>query len=141
MKSRSSFIALFGVLLLATLPQSALADRIQDFVDEPVPTKASGQKFTPLEVQTIIIKACTARKWIPRVVEPGKLSVSILVRNVHYAEVSIPFSDTNYSILYVTSRELEANEKKRKIHGNYNKWVAALDSEIARALALAISAP
>ena len=38
-------------------------------------------------------------------------------------------------------REREANEKKRKIHGNYNNWVAALDSEIARALALAISAP
>ena len=71
---------------------------------------------------------------------PGTLSVSILVRGVHYAEVSIPFSDTNYSILYVTSRELEANEKKRKIHGNYNKWVASLNAEIARTLAQAIIA-
>jgi hypothetical protein len=78
---------------------------------------------------------------VPRVVEPGKLSVSILVRGVHYAEVSIPYSSTSYSILYATSRELDANEKKRKIHGNYNKWVNSLNAEIARTIALAISNP
>jgi len=132
---------LFGVLVIAVSPQAALADHIQDFLNQPIPTKASGQRFTPLEVQTIIIKACTVRKWVPHVPEPGKLSVNILVRGVHYAEVSIPFNDTSYSILYVTSRELEANEKKRKIHGNYNKWVSALNDEIGRSLALAISAP
>jgi hypothetical protein len=137
---RSSLVTLFGVILLATLSPSAFADKIQDFIDQPVSTKANGQKFTPLEVQSIIIKACTVRKWVPRVSEPGKLSVNILVRGVHYAEVSIPFNDTTYSILYVTSRELDANEKKRKIHGNYNKWVGALNAEIGRAFALAISA-
>ena len=140
MNSRSSLVSLFGVILLATLSPSAFADKIQDFIDQPVSTKANGQKFSPLEVQTSIIKACAARKWVPRVSEPGKLSVSILVRGVPYAEVSIPFNDTSYSILYVTSRELEANEKKRKIHGNYNKWVGALNAEIGRTLALAISA-
>jgi len=137
--SRSRFFGLIGVILLATLSQSAFADPIQDFIDQPITTKANGEKFTPAEGQAIIIKACTARKWIPRLSEPGKLSVSILVRGVHYAEVSIPFNDTSYSILYVTSRELDANEKKRKIHGHYNKWVASLNAQIARQFALAIS--
>lgn len=130
-----------AVVLMVVLPGQAMADPILDFVDQPISAKANGQPFTPEEVQALIIKASTARKWIPRVVEPGKLSVSILVRNVHYAEVSIPYSSTSYSILYATSRELDANEKKRKIHGNYNKWVNSLNAEIARTIALAISTP
>ncbi|MEJ0086718.1 MAG: hypothetical protein WDO72_13610 [Pseudomonadota bacterium] len=141
MKKGSNILALFGLLLISALPRYAIADPIQDFVDQPITTKASGESFTPAEAQALIIKACTNRKWIPRLAEPGKLSVSILVRGVHYAEVSIPYSGTKYSILYVTSRELDANEKKRKIHGNYNKWVASLNAEIARTFALAMSAP
>jgi hypothetical protein len=80
------------------------------------------------------MKACTNRRWIPRVVEPDKLSVSILVRGVHYAEVSIPFDGSSYSIIYVTSRELDADVKKNKIHRNYNKWVSVLNYEISRQL-------
>jgi hypothetical protein len=49
--------------------------------------------------------------------------------------VSIPFNGSSYSIVYVTSRELDADVKKNKIHRNYNKWVAVLDYEIARQLA------
>lgn len=139
MKNGFSTVILFGLLLMIGLAPPAIADPIQDFVDQPITTKASGESFTPAEVRALIIKACTNRKWIPRLVEPGKLSVSILVRGVHYAEVSIPFSSTSYSILYVTSRELDADEKRRRIHRNYNKWVTSLNVEISRTFALAIS--
>ena len=141
MKNGSSLVVLLGLLMIVALPRPALADPIQDFVDQPISAKANGENFTVAEVQGLIINACTKRKWVPRVVEPGKLSVSILVRNAHYAEVSIPFTGTIYSILYSTSRELDANEKKRKIHGNYNKWVASLNAEIARTIALATTTP
>jgi hypothetical protein len=140
-KKFSNLTVLFGLLLIITLPGTAIADSIQDFIDQPITTKANGENFTATEAQALIIKACTNRKWIPRLAGPGKLSVSILVRGAHYAEVSIPFSATNYSILYVTSRELDADAKKRKIHRNYNKWVASLNAEISRTFALAISAP
>jgi hypothetical protein len=123
--------------MLAALPPAAFADPILDFVDQPVPVKANGQKFTLEEVQAAIIKASTARKWVPVLTEPGKFSVSVLVRGKHYAEVTIPFNETNYSILYAASRELDANEKKRKIHGKYNQWVGSLNAEIGRTLALA----
>jgi hypothetical protein len=140
-KQGSSLVVLFGLLMIIALPGTALADPIQDFVDQPISTKASGESFTAAEAQALIIKACTSRKWISRLAEPGKLSASVLVRGKHYAEVSIPFTGTSYSILYVTSRELDANEKKRKIHGKYNQWVASLNAEIARTFALATTSP
>jgi hypothetical protein len=138
--SRTLTGALAALLLFLGTPAQVFAGKIQDYVDVPVPTLASGERMALTQVQESIFKACYARKWVPRLVEPGKLSVSILVRGVHYAEVSIPFSPSSYSILYVTSRELDANEKKRKIHDSYNKWVGSLNAEIARQLALAMSA-
>ena len=141
MKKGFGLTAVLGLLLFIASPGPALADPSQDFVDQPITTKANGESFTAAEAQALIIKACTNRKWIPRVIAPDKLSVSILVRGTHDAEVSIPFSGTKYSILYVTSRELDADEKKRKIHRNYNKWVTSLNAEISRTFALAMSAP
>jgi hypothetical protein len=129
--------ALVGAWLLATSPIEAVADPILDLVNQPVPTRVDGAKLTLDETRGAIMKACTNRRWIPRVVEPDKLSVSILVRGVHYAEVSIPFDGSSYSIIYVTSRELDADPKKKKIHRNYNKWVSVLNYEISRQLAAA----
>ena len=141
MKKGTGLNALFGLMFIIALPEPVIADPIQDIVDQPITTKANGENFTPAEAQALIIKACANRRWVPRLAEPGRLSVTILVRGVHFAEVSIPFSGTNYSILYVASRELDANEKKRKIHGNYNKWVASLSAEISHTFALAIVSP
>jgi hypothetical protein len=137
----SQLLGVLGLLLFVASPQPAYADPIQDYVDQPIPTKGTGEAFTPAEVQALIIKAATARKWVPRLAEPGKFSVSVLVRGKHYAEVWIPFSATSYSILYAASRELDANEKKRKIHGKYNQWVGSLNAEIARTFAMATTAP
>lgn len=134
MKTRV-FPALLGVLLLAIWPNAAIADPILDLVNQPVPSRVDGSKLTLAEARGAIMKACTNRRWIPRVLEPDKLSVSILIRGRHYAEVSIPFDRSSYSIIYVTSRELDADVKKNKIHRNYNKWVAVLNYEIARQLA------
>jgi hypothetical protein len=127
--------ALLGVLLLASLPGAAVADPILDLVNQPVPTRVDGSKLTLVEARGAIMKACMNRRWIPRAVEPDKLSASILIRGRHYAEVSIPFDGSSYSIIYVTSRELDADVKKNKIHRNYNKWVAVLNYEITRQLA------
>ena len=132
--------ALLGVFLLASLPNAALADPILDLVNQPVPARVDGSKLTLVQVRGAIMKACTNRRWIPRVVEPDKLSVSILIRATHYAEVSIPFDGSSYSIIYVTSRELDADVKKNKIHRNYNKWVAVLNYEILRQLAAVANA-
>jgi hypothetical protein len=126
--------ALLGALLLVTLPFAALADPILDLVNQPVPTRVDGSKLTVAEARAAIMKACTNRRWIARVVEPDKLSVTTLVRGRHYAEISIPFDGSSYSIIYVTSRELDADLKKNKIHRNYNKWISVLNYEITRQL-------
>jgi hypothetical protein len=137
----SSLFGVLGLVLVFASPRLAHADPIQDYVDQPISTKSNGTAFTTAEVQEILVKAAIARRWVPRVDGPGKLTASVLVRGKHYAEVTIPFSSTSYSILYATSRELDANEKKRKIHGKYNQWVGSLNAEFSRAFAMAATAP
>lgn len=143
MNTRLRSLALCA-LLACTLPNLACADKLVDVVDAPVPTKTDGSRFTADEVQAAIIEGCVGRKWVAKLVSPGVISASILVRNVHYAEVKIPFSEKSYSILYTDSRKLDYDQNssgtRRSIHGNYNKWVAALNREIALKLSTHISA-
>lgn len=127
---------LLGAWLLAVAPATS-ADPILDFTNQPVPTRLDGSKLTVEQARAALMKACATRRWVARVVEPDKLRASILVRGRHYAEVSIPFDGSSYSIIYVTSRELDYDDKKKKIHRNYNKWVSVLNTEIMRQLAQA----
>lgn len=75
---------------------------------------------------------CKERRWIPILDENNNISCSILVRSKHFAEVDIPHTADTFSIIYKDSRELDYNEKKQRIHRNYNKWVLNLSDSIQR---------
>jgi hypothetical protein len=92
--------------------------------------KLNGEQPTAAEVQGAIIRAARGRGWTPEAGGEGKIVASILVRGRHYAEVDIPFDSQAYSIRYRTSRELDYDERKQTIHGNYNKWVILLSRDI-----------
>ena len=49
--------------------------------------------------------------------------------------IEIPFSQSAYSLIYLDSERLDYNEKKQKIHRNYNKWITLLSRTINDALA------
>lgn len=126
------------VLLLATLGLAltpfhlAYAKNVLEPTNIPVPVKVDGSGYTLDEVRQAIIGACQERGWSPRLENDNEIIASILVRAVHYAEVSITFDTNHYSIKYRDSRELKYNPQKHTIHRNYNRWIAMLSDSIQR---------
>jgi hypothetical protein len=121
---------LFSSLLLVAT-SFAWADKpIHNVVDEPVPITFDGSSRTMDDVKQAIIAGCQRRGWTPVADGDAQIKCSILVRGKHYAEVIIPYSESSYSILYANSRQLDYNEKKQKIHRNYNGWVIKLSATI-----------
>lgn len=119
---------------------SAAGHAINNLENINVPVKGDGTQFAPNEVQAIIIEATSARGWSPVLEAPGVISATINVRGKHFARVEIPFSATNYSILYVSSDNLDYNAKRQTIHRNYNNWVVKLSGTINKNLHEAVAA-
>jgi hypothetical protein len=115
--------------------ESILAAKpIENLIDVAVPMHADGTFFSMDEVKEAIIAGCAKKGWIPVLAENGRFTASIQVRS-HTANIEIPYSEKAYSILYVSSTNLDYNEKKQKIHRNYNKWVILLSRAIQEDLA------
>lgn len=126
----SRLAKLLVLVMLVSLPLAAQARQIHNIENEAIPAKLDGSKRTITQVRDGIANAARQRGWT---VEPGKgneLIASILVRNRHYAEVSITYTPETYSIKYRDSRELNYNEARNTIHRNYNNWVINLSNTI-----------
>jgi len=123
------------VVLSATCGVALAAKPIQNLIDIPVPAKIDGSSPSTEDVRSAIVAGCKERRWVPILDENNNISCSILVRSRHFAEVEIPYTGDTYSIIYKDSRELDYNEKKQRIHRNYNKWVLNLSDSIQRRLA------
>jgi hypothetical protein len=131
MKKISYLIVAFFLLAASS---TWAAKPIENLIDVPVPVKLDGSKPTLEEVKNAIIAGCKRKGWKPVLGEGNQLICSILVRGRHFAEVEIPYSASEYSILYKNSRELDYNEDKQRIHRNYNKWVVLLSGAIQQEL-------
>ncbi|MFO1408036.1 MAG: hypothetical protein U1F08_10940 [Steroidobacteraceae bacterium] len=119
--------------LAALLPAVALAGQpILNLKDVAVPPKPDGSSYSVDDVQAAVIAGCRVKGWTPKIEEPGRISASILVRGKHYAEISITYTQSAYSIQYVTSRDLDYDAKTQEIHRNYNKWIILLSETIQR---------
>jgi len=106
------------------------AEPIHNIVDEAVPIRFDGNPRTIEDVQNAVVKGCQRKGWSPVPAGENEITCTILVRGRHYAEVSISYSESSYSILYVSSRVLDYDEKKQRIHRNYNRWVLNLSAAI-----------
>jgi hypothetical protein len=127
------FLTSIFTLVLMFFSFSAFAsDPIKDLVGVTVPVNVDGSAPNVEEVKQAIISACRKRGWTPTITGANQITASITVRSKHSAEVEISYTEKDYSIIYKSSQELDYNEKKRKIHRNYNKWVAMLSSSIQR---------
>jgi hypothetical protein len=120
---------LVGLLLIGATSAWA-AKPIHNILDQPVPVRVDGSSPTLDEVRKAIIAGCQRRGWTAVLDGDAQVKCSILVRGKHYAEVAIPYSETKYSILYLDSRQLDYNEKRQRIHRNYNGWVIKLSGTI-----------
>lgn len=95
---------------------------------------SSDMGFSNEQMNRAIITALNDRQWVVQSAKPGMIKAAITVRNRHHAEVDIPYTATSFEIDYRSSTGLDyANGK---IHGNYNRWVNRLRSNILKELAI-----
>ncbi|GLT18737.1 lipoprotein [Vibrio zhanjiangensis] len=85
------------------------------------------------QVKAAIVQSATNRGWTIKEMSPNVLIAKLRVRS-HMAEVKIPYTNKYYSIIYLNSENLKADDGK--IHHNYNRWVNNLNVDIQRAIAL-----
>jgi hypothetical protein len=126
------FIALLLFLLISSIAEGA--KRIENLIDVPVPTSLDGTYPSLDEVKRAIISGCKIKGWSPELIDQNKFKATIWVRDKHFAEIEIPFTEDKYSIIYLSSKNLDYNAKKQKIHRNYNKWVILLSEAIKNEL-------
>ncbi|VAW46071.1 hypothetical protein MNBD_GAMMA03-200 [hydrothermal vent metagenome] len=82
------------------------------------------------DVKKAISKAGASLGWRVREVDANTLKATIRVRNKFPVEVTIPYSKSEYSILYRSSQNLKYNAEKNTIHKNYNNWIFNLNNRI-----------
>ena len=117
-------------LLLGAGTEAWAVKPLLNIEDEGIPARLDGSTYSIDEVRQAIVAGCRLKGWKPVVVDDAEIKCSILVRGKHYAEVSIPYSASAYSILYVDSRVLKYDAERQRIHRNYNKWVILLSRAI-----------
>ncbi|MCA7011707.1 hypothetical protein LF934_03540 [Dickeya dadantii] len=88
--------------------------------------------YTADQVKIAILQAGLQRKWVMTPVAPGVINGRIDDRG-HSADIRVNYTPSNYTINYVNSYNLKADDGK--IHKTYNRWVNNLDREIQLKLA------
>lgn len=100
---------------------------------------AKGIKVEPLKtqlalksaetVEAAIMQGCIDRGWVPAKVSDNKIKATLNVR-AHEVVVDINYSEKGYSIEYVSSKNMQYNQKRNTIHAKYNNWTANLNKSI-----------
>lgn len=85
------------------------------------------------QVKKAIISSAIKRGWVVKKQTDSEIILGLNVRS-HSAEVKIPYTEKNYSIIYTSSINLK--EKNGSIHRNYNRWVNNLNVDIQRQLSV-----
>jgi hypothetical protein len=123
--------SLFLALVFLLTPVALIAaSPIQNLIDVPVPIRVDGGGYSIEEVRAAIIKASQTGLWTAEIAADNAIRAHLNVKNKHFAVVEIPYSETAYSIMYVSSDNLDYNAKWQSIHRNYNKWVLQLSTSI-----------
>jgi hypothetical protein len=126
---RTGIVASLLTALIVTAPAARADDPVKDVIDHEVPALKDGTRIALPDVQAAILAACARRKFEASVVSPGLITAR-WVHGSHTFDVSIPFTDTTYSIRYKDSQRMDYNPKKNRIDDSYNEFVAALSEHI-----------
>ena len=119
--------AFFVISMIVAPAEAAPINKLENLA---IPTRADGTRFTLDEVRALIMQGCTRRDWKPEFEGNSRITCSILVRGRHYVKVDIPFNESDYSILYLESEEMNYNAARQSIHRKYNGWVKNLQMMI-----------
>lgn len=119
-------------LVLIALAGCRAGAPIYDVKDTAIPISAN-QSLSLNEVTKAITAAAAKHGWEMRVEKPGLIVATLHLRE-HEAVVNILYDTSSYSIVYVSSQNLQFNEGNRTIHKNYNSWIRNLNISIQREL-------
>ncbi|WP_019556919.1 LptM family lipoprotein [Thiomicrorhabdus arctica] len=81
------------------------------------------------QVKQAIKRAGMGLGWIIKEVDASTLEGTLFLRR-HVARITIPYSSSQYSLLYKSSEQLDYDEEEKTIHSNYNGWIMNLDRAI-----------
>ncbi|MGH8436606.1 MAG: hypothetical protein ACRERX_19555 [Pseudomonas sp.] len=84
------------------------------------------------DMQRAVVSALNKREWLVQHVSPTEIRAEITQRGRHHAEISIPYSASQFAIEYRSSWGLDYDDGK--IHRNYNRWVNNLRNSILQEL-------
>ena len=117
------------IIVISIFITGCTSKPIHNIENEHVPTIYKQPSIK--DVEKSIINAAIRRGWSPHIIKPGLIEASISVRT-HKATVEIPFTESEYSINYKSSENL--NYSDGNIHRNYNNWVIKLSRTIQEEL-------
>ncbi len=124
-------IILFGAALVFTLGlMGCRTAPVYNVEQSPIAVSAQA---TLKDIKKVIIVAGVGLGWKMQENAPGLITGTLNLRK-HTAVVEIPYSMTDYSILYKDSAELGYDGSS--IHKNYNGWVQNLDRAIQAGLSV-----
>jgi hypothetical protein len=130
-------VAALGLTLGLLVAPMAMADDPIKVFQEDVPALKDGSRIAIADVERAILDACKRRRFEAKAESPGVISAR-WTHGSHWFDVSIEFSDSNYSIRYKNSERMDYDEKRQRIDDSYNEYVAALsehiDADFERAL-------
>ncbi|TNF68907.1 MAG: hypothetical protein EP298_05560 [Gammaproteobacteria bacterium] len=113
-----SIILIAGILLTAC----SRIQPITNYNQQNIPVELS-----MAQVKQAITQGAEKRKWVVTEVNSNKLQATYTSHS-HVAVVDIPYSTKQYSLIYASSKNLDADGNM--IHYNYNRWVRNLNKDI-----------
>jgi hypothetical protein len=120
-----------AVLAMAIVVAGCAAVPINNVNKAPT-TNAAGKTLSREQVRAAIVRAGASLGWQMADEGSDKLVGTLSLRK-HTAVVEIPYSTSNYSIIYRSSTGL--GEQGGNIHKNYNGWIQNLNRGINAQLA------
>lgn len=118
--------------LLLSLTLSALVGCTSKPIENIQQTVPGASVRSSADMQQAIVRALNKREWLVQRVSPIEIQAEITQRGRHHAEISIPYSASQFAIQYRDSWGLD--QQDGKIHRNYNRWVDNLRSDILQEL-------
>lgn len=125
---------LISLCLLAFIFTGCRTSPLQNVQNASFAT-VNAKQDTMNNVAKAIIRAGATLGWQMKKVKEGEIVGTLYLRD-HMAQVKIPYTTKDYSILYQNSQNLKYNAADNTIHSNYNGWIQNLNRAIQVQLGL-----
>lgn len=125
------------LLCICSFSISAKRVPISNLAKIKVKSRYDGTRLTHEEVAKAIERGCAVKQWKTEQISDNEIKATILVRGKHYVALRIPYSEEEFSIMFLDAKKMDYSEKRRLIHSNYEKWI----NNLMRAILQEINAP